>query len=543
MSLDAAKMDQLIIGRKYVELEEFINLLNSRNYQSSKCRAENYYIIGNGYAVLADGFDSFWDERVGLQVKFYKKSQYEHGFSELSDDLRSKVYTNLANALHSQGRLFEALKEYDTAIAIFNNPIAYFSKGRLLVEVSSSLYDGDHAMHFQKEAYPILKYIYECKETLFDADHLKFIEAATPYVEFVSHFNQHFDSISEEFPHLSKFKGSMGKSGKERSYKKWCLENTLFINDLNEITTEPVAAQDVMGLPSVRYSINPLVGVTESLWLGGGFSEIKHQYAHARFTYYEAIESQYAQREVSHYANNDLFLVNSLDYCIYRRDIEQIKISFRLLYSCFDKLAVLLFKYLHPGSVARVYFSNVWYGEKKKVKQNFLDSDNPYLLALHWLSREINDDETEGHDHWMDSNAGKLADIRNKLEHGGFRVVVDDLYKVTNPFEKSLAKTKHAETLARIEKNNKILKSGIPKAEQQHIREKINSDQRLIDERDDLQGYPLIITDKELRNQTLRLMRKVRYAIMYTSLAIHYEEEKSDDSSIVIPYETPMYKN
>ncbi len=143
----------------------------------------------------------------------------------------------------------------------------------------------------------------------------------------------------------------------------------------------------------------------------------------------------------------------------------------------------------------------------------------------------------------MDSNAGKLADIRNKLEHGGFRVVVDDLYKASNPFDKNLAETKHAEILSRIEKNKKILKSGIPKAEQQHIREKINADQRLIDERDDLQGHTLIITDKELRDQTLRLMRKVRYAIMYTSLAIHYEEDKNYDSSIVIPYETPMYKN
>lgn len=543
VSLDAIKMDQLIIGRKYEEIEEFINLLNSRNYNSSKCRAENYYTIGNGYAILADRLDSFWDERVGLQVKFYKKSQYEQGFSELSDDMRSRVYTNLANALYSQGRLFEAIKEYDTAIATFDNPLAHFSKGRALVEVSSSLYDGGHAMYFQKEAYPILKYVYDCKESLFDADHLRIIGSDTNCVGFLSHFNQHFDSVCVEYPHLSELKGSMGKSRKERSYKKWCLKNALFINDLNEITNEPVAAQDVMGLPSVRYSINPLVGITESLWLGGGFSEIKHQYSHARFTYYEAIESPYAEREVSHYANNNLFLVNSLDYCIYRRDIEQIKISFRLLYSCFDKLAVLLFKYLYPGSVARVYFSGVWYGDKKKVKQSFLDSGNPYLLALYWLSREINDDETEGHDHWMDTNAGKLADIRNKLEHGGFRVVANDLYKATNPFDKNLTQTKHAEITARIERNKQVLKNGISKAKQQSIREKIDADQRLIDERDNLQGYPLIITDKELREQTLRLMKKVRYAIMYTSLAIHYEEEKNDDSSIVIPYETPMYKN
>jgi hypothetical protein len=541
VSLDAAKMDELILDRKYDEISDLVSELESRQYKSSKFRAENYYIIGNGYAILADSFKSSWDEKIGLQVKFYKKSQYEPGFSELSDDLRSRVYTNLANALYGQGRLFEALKEYDRAIATFNNPLAYFSKGRVLLEVSSSLYDKGHAIYFQKEAYPILKYIFECKEALFDSEHLKLIDSATPYIRFVSHFDEHFESICEKNPHLSDIKGSAGKSGKEHLYKKWCLDNTLFINDLNEITAESVAAQDVMGLPSVRFSVNPLVGVTESLWLGGGFSEIKHQFAHARFTYYEAIESQYARREISHYASNDLFLVNSLDYCIYRRDIEQIKISFRLLYSCFDKLAVLLFKYLDPGSAARVHFSTVWYGSKNNVKQDLLSSKNPYLLALYWLSREINDNEAEGHDHWMDSNAEKLADIRNKLEHGGFRVVMDDLYKITNAFDRDMVEAERAEILARIEANNKILRSGVSKAEQIEIREKINSEQDFIDGKNNLAGYPLIITDKELRDQTLRLMRKVRYAIMYTSLAIHYEEEKLDDSGVIVPYETPIY--
>ncbi|WP_224792431.1 hypothetical protein [Pseudomonas fluorescens] len=46
-----------------------------------------------------------------------------------------------------------------------------------------------------------------------------------------------------------------------------------------------------------------------------------------------------------------------------------------------------------------------------------------------------------------------------------------------------------------------------------------------------------------MRDQTLRLMSKVRYAIMYTSLAIHYEEQKNVDSDIVVPYETPLYRN
>ncbi|WBG61352.1 LA2681 family HEPN domain-containing protein [Pseudomonas citronellolis] len=538
---DAARMDKLIIGRKYDEINTFIDLLVRRSHDSSELRAHNYYIIGNGHAVLTDRLRSRWDEKLGLQVKFFKKAQYEPGFSALDDDLRSRVYTNLANALYEQGRYFEAVVEYDRAIATFNNPMAFLCKGQALLEISRGLYDESHGIYFQKEAYPILKYVYECKGDLFDEGHLATVDAAQHLMDFVRYFDENFDEICESFPHLSTIQGSVGRSQKERLYKQWCLKNRLFINDLNEISNEPAAAQDVMGLPSVRYSINPLIGVAESLWLSGGFSEIKHQYAHARFTYFEAIESKYARREVPHYASNDLFLTDSLDYCLYRRDIEQIKICFRLLYSCFDKLAVLLFKYLEPSSTARVHFSNVWHGDGKAVKDRFLESDNPFLLALYWLSREINDDEAEGHDNWMDSNAGKLADIRNKMEHGGFKVVIDDLYKIAKSFELEREEEKHAKILGRVEENKKILKGGVPKAEQKIIKSKIAADLALIEGKANLKGYPLIITDKELRDQTLRLMKKVRYAIIYTSLAIYHEEERRDKSGIAMPYEIPIY--
>ena len=538
---DAAKMDELIAGRKYDEISAFIELLVCRMYDNSELRAYNHYIVGNGYAVLADRLNSPWDEKTGLQVNFFKKAQYEPGFSALDDDVKSRVYTNLASALYGQGRYLEAVVEYDRAIATFNNPMAFFCKGQALMEFSRGLYDEGHCMYFQKEAYPILKYVYECKDDLFDEGHLAVVNAAQHLQGFVRHFDDNFSEICESFPHLSTLEGFVGRSQKERLYKQWCLENRLFINDLNDISNEPVVAQDVMGLPSVTYSINPLIGVSESLWLSGGFSEIKHQYAHARFTFFEAIESKYAKREVSHYASNDLFLTNSLDYCLYRRDIEQIKICFRLLYSCFDKLAVLLFKYLEPNSAARVYFSNVWYVRDKDVKGRFLESENPFLLALYWLSREINDNEAEGHDHWMDPNAGKLADIRNKIEHGGFRVVIDDLYTISKSFELEREDKNRAEILDRIEENRRLLKSGVPKAEQKAIKLKIAADLELIEGKENLRGYPLVITDNELREQTLRLMKKVRYAIIYTSLAIHYEEEKRDKSGISIPYEIPIY--
>ncbi|WP_262244435.1 hypothetical protein, partial [Pseudomonas aeruginosa] len=62
---DAAKMDELIAGRKYDEISAFIELLVCRMYDNSELRAYNHYIVGNGYAVLADRLNSPWDEKTG----------------------------------------------------------------------------------------------------------------------------------------------------------------------------------------------------------------------------------------------------------------------------------------------------------------------------------------------------------------------------------------------------------------------------------------------------------------------------------------------
>lgn len=41
----------------------------------------------------------------------------------------------------------------------------------------------------------------------------------------------------------------MGRSKKEREYRRWCLNNRLFINPLNDVGPYPIAAHDVMTLP------------------------------------------------------------------------------------------------------------------------------------------------------------------------------------------------------------------------------------------------------------------------------------------------------
>jgi hypothetical protein len=420
--------------------------------------------------------------------------------------------TNLGIKFFQQGRLFEAIQEFNRAIAIDENPIAFLQKGICLLDISNTLYDQGHSLYFQKEAYFQLKYVHDTRETNLDEDHLKAFEKNTRIIDFI----EWYEKNSPKIRHLSDLSSRKGKSKKEKNYLNWCLENKLFINDLNDISNEGSVNQDIICLPSIVCKINPLITITETLAMNAAFSEIKYQYAFARFNYYDAITSKQSVDELPHYSDKNLHLVNSLDFCVYRKDIEMTKVSFRLIYSCLDKIAVLLKKYLDLAiKDTRVHFSQIWYEQKnypqdKIIREVFLNSKNPFFLALYWLSRDINDNEEDGHGYWIDPNAEKLADIRNKMEHQGFRVVIDDLYKITQ------------------------------QATNQHLDKKNTATGEQLKEKIKLKGYPLVITDLELKEQTLRLMKKVRYAIIYIALGIHYEEEKNINKELIFPMSTPM---
>jgi hypothetical protein len=44
---------------------------------------------------------------------------------------------------------------------------------------------------------------------------------------------------------------------KQKDYLKWCGDNKLFINDLNDVCTSEIVYQDIMAVPSFTQQINP----------------------------------------------------------------------------------------------------------------------------------------------------------------------------------------------------------------------------------------------------------------------------------------------
>ncbi len=159
---------------------------------------------------------------------------------------------------------------------------------------------------------------------------------------------------------------------------------------------------------------------------------------------------------------------------------EKLKLAFRMAYSLFDKIAFFLKKYFRlPVSQQRVNFRTLWYPEGRKangLQPKLRQSANWPLRGLFWLSKDLyehNPDFKEG----LEADARQLYALRNHLEHNYLLIQDDALYASSG-------------------------KSGL----------------RGMDD-----GSVYVIGRSDFANRTLRILKMVRAALIYLSLAVHWE--------------------
>ena len=73
--------------------------------------------------------------------------------------------------------------------------------------------------------------------------------ARTEFAEHLGQIDAYLDAIN--FDHdfdMDSF--SLGETSEEQAYREWCLNEGLFLNPLNDVSTASVAAQDVLHLPN-----------------------------------------------------------------------------------------------------------------------------------------------------------------------------------------------------------------------------------------------------------------------------------------------------
>ncbi len=446
-------------------------------------RSRIHYYLGNAYSHRRSlkkkrENGTWWWENSNLENEIYhfRMALNPNGIEQIEDLEACKIYTNLGNAFSEVGRVVEAIRCWNHALEI--EPAFPQAKGQKGI--------GFHSFaraHYDKgQSATLLRAAYEELDEAVSSDDLH-----PQMKEYFESFQQRIadlfkPSILDEELDFEEY--SLGDTDEEREYRRWCLEQTLFLNPLNEIGANSIAAQDILHLGSVSSEdSNKIVSCI------GFYNQMKQEYVSARYLLYEGLQSS-----DSHFSDNEVHLENTLDYPVYSFNAEKVRISMRMAYSLFDKIASFIQHYFELSHIPshKLNFGNIWYKSqgRNKLAPTFDGRENWALRGLFWLSKDLEFFSEMYVETSLDPGAKELKDTRNELEHGYLKI--------------------HETMLDRIGDGSRL--------------------------QDDL---AMSVSRNDFEELSLKSLRKARSALIYLSLTIQREERRSkedlDDDKILAP--------
>ena len=411
-----------------------------------------------------------WDQpEIQAQILHLRRALRSAGFEALDPIRRCQILTNLANQFDTAGRFVDAQEYWTRALEI--EPrfwMARGNRGRGLMHYAGALYDPDHQAVLAQNAHGDLLTAFVTAEA-----HPELGHASVPFrfAESAAQIGRAYDvdaieeSYDAEIPPLA--------SDEDGDYRRWCLHHRLFLNPLNDILAKPIAATDVLGLPTFTTAPDePPVVV-------GFFNQLKQEFASARWLCYGGVHSA-----GPHPSDRNVRLLNTLDYPSYGLATEQLKLAFRMSYSLFDKIAYFLNHYLGLGiPPTRVSFKTLWRAKDNgPVRELFETSENWPLRGLYWISRDLFEPEVR---QTAEPDAEALLELRNHLEHKYVKVHDWSLPRVPAPGEP---------------------------------RDPFYDD------------LAYAITRTDLERKVLRILKLARSALIYLSLGMHKEEARRSEA-------------
>lgn len=451
-------------------------------------KAQCYYFIWNSYSDQYE-INNINENNLYSNIDYYL-NEYEQAIyyyrltlsiKEIENlSIKYECLINLANIYSHLWRFIKSVELYDIVINKgYENQLAYGNIWLAIYYYWSYLYDEWHQKYF---AYFSFKYLEKS---------LKFTTTdVNAYNKFQNYYNNLIKSgINEvKYDDLNLEKHNLWKTKSEKEYRKWCIENKLFLNDFNDLWNYNIWWNDIIHLP------NMITKIDEENYFISLYNQIKQEYISSRYFLYEWIKWIWK----THFSDKESLLINTLDYPRYSINIERIKTSYKTLYSIFDKVAYFLNKYFELWlDNDSVDFRTVWYTNKyeKEINPVILSKRNHLLRWIFLISKDLlfhkwkalRSEEIQEINKFQNSvnpSAKKLNIIRNHLEHK-FIKVYDDMVNKSN------------------------YKDNI--------------------------SYP--IKENELIESTIHLISLVRETLIWLSLMINIEEKKKD----VWPMVAPIY--
>lgn len=388
--------------------------------------------------------------------------------SEPKGDLELRILTNLANALNHTGRFCEAIEHWDKAVSLeptFGMAVA--NRGYGLLWYARALYDDGHQSVFFWQAQRALK---TGLSYGVEAHSLEEIKANIAHLDAMGDWQKFSVELNSY---------SLGDEKSEQQYRRWCLSNRLFLNPLNDLGTHNIAGRDVLTFPSITLPVQRAGPIVPEVY--GIFNQIVQEFISARYLIFEALQER--QSEAAHFSDRDVVLYDTLDYRILRLWAEKLKMSYLSAFAIFDKIAYLLNHYLNLGlKSSQVNFRSLWFNNrdpKKGVIEELEKSRNWPLRGLFALSQDL---------YWKadgslnaEPEARTLNDIRQYIAHK-YLTVHDSFCSALGAVDAG-------------QKQSEI-------------------------------SYP--IADEELILATKKLLKLVRSATIYLSLAANWHEQEKN---------------
>jgi tetratricopeptide (TPR) repeat protein len=374
--------------------------------QSSDYAAYVLYFRSNIQAALQDISDPrSWEWRQPhreRQILYLRRAASHPTFIRVAPVSQASVLTNLGNSLSSLGRGLEAIELYDAALeCVPRFAMALGNRGSAMHDLLSAVPDRGHVRLIAAHAHAQLKAALEPGVIWEGGDP----SAAGHFAGIAAHIESKIDpaKLIAKNP-LDAF--SLGRSNDERQYRQWSLNHNLFLNPLQMIGPNPIAATDHMNLPS---HAAPVGDPPEFIaW----FNQMKQEYVGARWFLYEG-----SQPTRKHFADNEVSLVNTLDYPVFGIQVEKLRTAFRTAFGLLDKIAGFVNAYYKLGmDPKRVDIRNIWHIKKSDLRPELLLKKNVALRGLYWLALDIVGEEPEDQDS-IAPQAAELKRLRNLLEH------------------------------------------------------------------------------------------------------------------------------
>lgn len=370
------------------------------------------YNIGNGYGALymlsaEKGHDWFITPELAKGNLFDAKQSYFRAFKLINlknlDEFSIQVLTNLGNNLNHSGRIVEALQLFD--VVLKHNPD--FPQALISKADTLSFMISRSRCSLSVSLFAEIYYIFQkglSQSGIMPPDIEEAVKINLQHCKNkLKSLNFDFNSIEREFELNQKEYAAHPKE------LKFYLDNFLSLSEHSLYCKCSGAARDdlMIGFPGLPVVDRKLVLLEHLL------NRIKSEFSFARKQLFEYKNS--VSGDNIHYES---FGVHSV---LYGTQIEKLRISFRLCFSIFDKIAqgILHLFDLQKGENENVYFESFWKKQKTPDErwEKFNSVKNIHLTALYSIACDLSkhNGEFSYYKKW-----------RNQLEHDFFSIIPKD---------------------------------------------------------------------------------------------------------------------